>query len=163
MSKYILSVTVENNYGVLARVSSLFARRGFNIDSLTVSPTNNTQISKITIVVMGDENVLQQVLKQVSKLEEVIRVVHLVEDNSLCKELVLVKLKAENVATCSDISDVVSSFKARIIDIGVSSISVELSDIPSEVDCFIKTLNKFDIIDISRTGVTAIGRYNNPV
>ena len=92
MEKYILSVTVQNNAGVLARVSSLFGRRGYNIDSLTVSATTNPKISCMSIIVQGDHMVLEQIMKQLAKLEEVMRVVHLEEDSSCCSELVFVKL-----------------------------------------------------------------------
>ena len=95
MEKYILSVTVQNNAGVLARVSSLFGRRGYNIDSLTVSATTDPKISRMSIIVQGDEPILEQIIKQLLKLEEVQRVDHLQEDDSCCSELVFVKLRAE--------------------------------------------------------------------
>ena len=94
MEKYILSVTVQNNAGVLARVSSLFGRRGYNIDSLTVSATTDPKVSCMSIIVQGDHMVLEQIMKQLAKLEEVMRVVHLEEDSSCCSELVFVKLRA---------------------------------------------------------------------
>ena len=94
MEKYILSVLVKNNAGVLARISSLFGRRGFNIDSLTVSPTNNDTISRITIITRGDEKTLEQIIKQVSKLEETLWIEHLWEDECYCRELVFVKVLA---------------------------------------------------------------------
>ena len=96
MQKFILSVTVQNNAGVLARVSSLFGRRGYNIDSLTVSATTDPKISRMSIIVQGDRLILDQIIKQLLKLEEVIRVDHLLEDDSCCSELVFVKLRAES-------------------------------------------------------------------
>ena len=95
MEKYILSVIVQNNAGVLARVSSLFGRRGYNIDSLTVSATTDPKVSRMSIIVQGDEPILEQIIKQLLKLEEVMRVDHLQEEDSCCSELVFVKLRAE--------------------------------------------------------------------
>ena len=97
MEKYILSVTVQNNAGVLARVSSLFGRRGYNIDSLTVSATTDPKVSCMSIIVQGDHMVLEQIMKQLAKLEEVMHVVHLEEDSSCCSELVFVKLHTPDV------------------------------------------------------------------
>ena len=103
MQKYILSVIVQNNAGVLARVSSLFGRRGYNIDSLTVSATTDPKISRMSIIVQGDEPILEQIIKQLLKLEEVMRVDHLQEEDSCCSELVFVKLCAETGSVRDDI------------------------------------------------------------
>ena len=103
MEKYILSVTVQNNAGVLARVSSLFGRRGYNIDSLTVSATTDPKVSCMSIIVQGDHMVLEQIMKQLAKLEEVMHVVHLEEDSSCCSELVFVKLHTPDVSVRNDI------------------------------------------------------------
>ncbi len=106
MKKYILAVVVQNNAGVLARISSLFGRRGYNIESLTVSPTTNPRISRITIIVTGDEYILEQIIKQVSKLYETIRIEHLLEEKALCEELVFVKIEAEDPAMAESIREV---------------------------------------------------------
>jgi acetolactate synthase I/III small subunit len=125
MKKYILSIIVENNAGVLARVASLFGRRGYNIDSLTVSETNNPGTSNITLTVTGDENILEQIIKQVSKLEEVICVHHLAENNALTRELLLIKMEIDNVTRTSlrEISDI---YEAKIVDLAPRSMMIEL-------------------------------------
>ena len=114
MEKYILSVTVQNNAGVLARVSSLFGRRGYNIDSLTVSATTDPKVSCMSIIVQGDHMVLEQIMKQLAKLEEVMHVVHLEEDSSCCSELVFVKLHTPDVSVRSDIRQLCELYGARV-------------------------------------------------
>ena len=116
MQKFILSVTVQNNAGVLARVSSLFGRRGYNIDSLTVSATNDPRVSRMSIIVQGDEVILEQIIKQLDKLEEVMRVDHIEEHDSVCSELVFVKLHAQAPSTRDDIRQLCSLYEGRIVD-----------------------------------------------
>ena len=116
MEKYILSVTVQNNAGVLARVSSLFGRRGYNIDSLTVSATTDPKVSCMSIIVQGDHMVLEQIMKQLAKLEEVMHVVHLEEDSSCCSELVFVKLHTPDVSVRNDIRQLCDLYGARVVD-----------------------------------------------
>ena len=143
MQKYILSVTVQNNAGVLARVSSLFGRRGYNIDSLTVSATTDPKVSCMSIIVQGDHMVLEQIMKQLAKLEEVMHVVHLEEDSSCCSELVFVKLHTPDVSVRNDIRQ-------------QSEIIIELSEVPSRIDAFLDVISNFKILEMSRSGVTAI-------
>ncbi len=156
MKKYILSVIVQNNAGVLARVSSLFGRRGYNIDSLTVSATTDPRISRMSIVVTGDEAVLEQVLKQVSKLEEVIRVDHLQEDDSYCRELVFVKLQAETGGVRDSIRQIADLYGGHIVESGGGAIITELTEIPSRIDAFLDVISNFKVLEMCRSGVTAI-------
>ena len=156
MQKYILSVTVQNNAGVLARVSSLFGRRGYNIDSLTVSATTDPKISRRSIIVQGDEPILEQIIKQLLKLEEVMRVDHLQEDESCCSELVFVKLRAESGATRDDIRQLCGLYDAHIVETSDNAMIVELSDVPSRIDAFLDVVSNFEVIEMSRSGVTAI-------
>ena len=156
MQKYILSVTVQNNAGVLARVSSLFGRRGYNIDSLTVSATTDPKISRMSIIVQGDEPILEQIIKQLLKLEEVMRVDHLQEDESCCSELVFVKLRAESGSTRDDIRQLCGLYDAHIVETSDNAMIVELSDVPSRIDAFLDVVSNFEVIDMSRSGVTAI-------
>ena len=150
MEKYILSVTVQNNAGVLARVSSLFGRRGYNIDSLTVSATTDPKVSCMSIIVQGDHMVLEQIMKQLAKLEEVMHVVHLEEDSSCCSELVFVKLHTPDVSVRSDIRQLC------VVDTQESEIIIELSEVPSRIDAFLDVISNFKILEMSRSGVTAI-------
>ena len=152
MQKYILSVTVQNNAGVLARVSSLFGRRGYNIDSLTTDP----KISRMSIIVQGDEPILEQIIKQLLKLEEVMRVDHLQEDESCCSELVFVKLRAESGSTRDDIRQLCGLYDAHIVETSDNAMIVELSDVPSRIDAFLDVVSNFEVIEMSRSGVTAI-------
>lgn len=156
MKKYILSLLVKNNFGVLARISSLFARRGYNIHSLTVSPTNDSTVSKITVVVMGDDEVVEKVLKQVSKLEETLEVKQIEEFSSFCKELVLLKLATKNLAVCSKVSKIADDFHAKLLYVTPEYMTVELTDVPSKVDSFLDELNGFEFLEMGRTGVTAL-------
>lgn len=156
MEKYILSVTVQNNAGVLARVSSLFGRRGYNIDSLTVSATTDPKISRMSIIVQGDEPILEQIIKQLLKLEEVQRVDHLQEDASCCSELVFVKLRAENGNERDAIRQLCDLYDAHIFESTEQSMIVELSEVPSRIDAFLNVISNFEIVEMSRSGVTAI-------
>ena len=150
MQKFILSVTVQNNAGVLARVSSLFGRRGYNIDSLTVSATNDPRVSRMSIIVQGDEVILEQIIKQLDKLEEVMRVDHIEEHDSVCSELVFVKLHAQAPSTRDDIRQLCSLYEDDLI--------VELANVPSRIDAFLDVISNFEIVEMSRSGVTAIRR-----
>ena len=154
MQKFILSVTVQNNAGVLARVSSLFGRRGYNIDSLTVSATNDPRVSRMSIIVQGDE----VILKQLDKLEEVMRVDHIEEHDSVCSELVFVKLHAQAPSTRDDIRQLCSLYEGRIVDSTEDELIVELANVPSRIDAFLDVISNFEIVEMSRSGVTAIRR-----
>ena len=156
MEKYILSVTVQNNAGVLARVSSLFGRRGYNIDSLTVSATTDPKISRMSIIVQGDEPILEQIMKQLSKLEEVICVDHLQEEDSCCSELVFVKLRAESGSERDAIRQLCELYDAHIVESTEQSMIVELSEVPSRIDAFLDVISNFEVLEMSRSGVTAI-------
>ena len=156
MDKYILSVIVQNNAGVLARVSSLFGRRGYNIDSLTVSATTDPKISRMSIIVQGDEPILEQIIKQLLKLEEVQRVDHLQEDDSCCSELVFVKLHAENGSERDAIRQLCDLYDAHIVESTEQSMIVELSEVPSRIDAFLDVVSNFEVMEMSRSGVTAI-------
>ena len=156
MQKYILSVTVQNNAGVLARVSSLFGRRGYNIDSLTVSATTDPKVSRMSIIVQGDEPILEQIIKQLLKLEEVMRVDHLEEESSCCSELVFVKLRAQTADVRDSIRQLCSLYSANIIASTDETLIVELTEVPSRIDAFLDVISNFEIVQMSRSGVTAI-------
>lgn len=156
MQKYILSVTVQNNAGVLARVSSLFGRRGYNIDSLTVSATTNPKISRMSIIVQGDEPILEQIMKQLFKLEEVINVEHLHEDASCCSELVFVKLQAESGEDRDAIRQLCDLYGAEIVVSDAHDMIAKVSDVPSRIDAFLDVVSNFAILEMCRSGVTAI-------
>ncbi len=156
-NKQVLSILVDNHSGVLARVSSLFCQRGFNIDSLTVSNTDNPEISRITIVTEGDNQVLEQIIKQTKKLEETRNVVHLRNDESLFRELLLVKIAADHRVR-REICGICEIYRAKIVDLNVSSLIVELTGSPSKIDGFMEMMKEYDILEMCRTGVTALAR-----
>lgn len=156
MQKYILSVVVKNNAGVLARVSSLFGRRGFNIDSLTVSATIDPNISRMSIIVTGDEATLEQIIKQLSKLEEALEVEQLWEDDSYCRELVFVKVMAETADVRENIREIAEVYNANIVESTHSAIIVELTEVPSRIDAFLNVISNFQVVESCRSGVTAM-------
>lgn len=155
--KKILSVLVENHAGVLARVSSLFCRRGYNIDSLTVSTTDNPDISRITIGVKVESNEdLQQIIKQTQKLQETKKVLLLVED-SIKRELLLVKVKADE-QNRGYIREIAEIYKSKIVDLSAGSMVLELTGAPDKIDGFLKVLSDYEILEMCRTGITALER-----
>jgi acetolactate synthase-1/3 small subunit len=154
---HTLSVLVENKPGVLARVSSLFSRRGFNIDSLAVGPTEHAEISRMTIVVNVEESPLEQVTKQLNKLIEVIKIVELDDRESIERELLLVKVKAD-VETRSQVLDVVQLFKARVVDVATEAITLEVTGNSDKLADFLRVLEPFGIRELVQSGLVAIGR-----
>lgn len=155
MEKYIISALVQNNSGVLARVSSLFGRRGFNIYSLTVSPTVDERISRITIVVIGDEYTLEQVLKQMQKLEECIEVAHIDEEDAFCRELALIKIAGDE-SVRESVREVCALYHAEVVDSSSESIIIRINGTPSTINTFLSIIQSFNIIESSRTGITAV-------
>jgi acetolactate synthase-1/3 small subunit len=153
--KQTISILVENHAGVLSRVSGLFARRGFNIDSLAVGITDNPAISRITIVVDGDDYVLEQVEKQLNKLIDVIKVRELGPVTSIQRETMLIKVKA-SAKTRGDILDVVRVTGAKICDVSTKTITVELCDSPDRLEILQQLLTPFGVEEIVRTGAIAI-------
>ena len=158
MQKYIVSVLVKNHAGVLARVASLFGRRAFNIDSLTVSATTDPSISRMSIIVAGDEKILEQVMKQVSKLYEVLWVEQLWEEDSYCKELVFVKLSTPDGLSRDAIREVAEVYNANVVEAVGNAMIVELTEVPSRIDAFLDVIPNLDVIEMCRSGVTAMIR-----
>ena len=159
--KHIISVVVRNNSGVLARVSSLFGRRGFNIDSLSVSATDDPLISRITVVVNGDDNALEQVVKQTAKLVDTISVTALREENTVARELLLVKI-IFNAIIDKDVVSLCDRFGSMILDITDGSMIIELTGTTYKIDEFMSELmnhaTTFRISKVCRTGITAMER-----
>lgn len=158
MQKYIVSVLVKNHAGVLARVASLFGRRAFNIDSLTVSATTDPSVSRMSIIVAGDEKILEQVMKQVSRLYEVLWVEQLWEEDSYCKELVFVKLSTPDGLSRDAIREVAEVYNANVVETVGNAMIVELTEVPSRIDAFLDVISNFDVIEMCRSGVTAMIR-----
>lgn len=157
MNKHTLAVTVENRPGVLTRVTTLIRRRGYNIDSLTVGTTEDPGISRMTIVVEGDDTVIEQVSKQLYKLVDVIKVVDITHEGLVDRELVLIKVKADNNVR-ADIVQLVDIFRARIVDIGRTSLIVEATGDRRKIDALEDSFRPFGIIELVRTGKVAMVR-----
>jgi len=155
--KHTLAVLVENKSGVLSRVASLFSRRGYNIDSLAVGVTEDPDVSRITIVVHGDDHVLEQVTKQLNKLVDVIKVSDLGSDDTVERELALIKVTADsdNRAEIIQIADI---FRARIIDVAPKSMTIEVTGDEAKVEAIEKLLRQFGIKEMVRTGKIAMVR-----
>lgn len=162
MERHVLSVLVRNSSGVLTRVSGLFARRGFNIDSLTVGRTENPEISRMTISLNGNEDILEQFIKQLNKLEDVLRVLELKSDNSVYRELVLIKVKA-NAEERAAINEVVRIFRSKVIDISTDTLTIELTGDDSKINALIKLMEEYEIKELVRTGICALERGSNDI
>jgi acetolactate synthase I/III small subunit len=155
--KHTLAVLVENKSGVLSRVASLFSRRGYNIDSLAVGVTEDPEISRMTIVVHGDDHVLEQVTKQLNKLVDVIKVSDIGGDDAVERELALIKVSAD-VSNRAEIIQIANIFRARIVDVAPKSMTVEVTGDEGKIDAIEKLLRQFGIKEMARTGKIALVR-----
>jgi len=158
--KTTLSVLVENHPGVLFRIAGLFSRRGFNIDSLAVGTTENPDISRITIVVEGDQYIVEQVKKQLNKLVDVIKVSKISPEDSVARELILIKVDAEPQVR-SEIIHIAEIFRANIVDVSRKSMTIELTGDKDKVRAFEELLKPFGIKELVRTGIIAVNRGTN--
>jgi acetolactate synthase I/III small subunit len=154
----VISILVENKPGVLHMISNLFRRRNFNIESITVGPTVEKDIARMTITVNEDEKIIEQVVKQVAKQIDVLKVAELEQGNFVMRELSLVKVKVKNAKERSDIINFVNVFRCRIIDVSTGSITVEITGAPDKIDAFLNLMKAFGIIELARTGITALSR-----
>ena len=159
--KHTISALVENHFGVLCRISGLFSSRGFNIDSLSVGETEDPSISRMTIVVRGDDRVLEQVVKQLNRLVDVIRVIDITQGQFVERELALIKGKADPT-TRSEIIQIAEIFRAGIVDACTSSITIEATGKEDKIVAMINMLKGFGIKEIARTGTVALLRDSQP-
>ena len=157
MQKRILSLLVDNTAGVLSRIAGLFSRRGYNIDSLTVGVTADERYSRMTVVCSGDSMILEQITKQLAKLVDVRDIKVLEPDNSVSRELVLVKVAARPEQR-EGISSIANIFRAKTIDVGVDSLIIELTGTESKIEAFFKLLGDYEILELARTGMTGLSR-----
>jgi acetolactate synthase-1/3 small subunit len=154
----VVSAIVENKPGVLHSVSNLFRRRNFNIDSITVGATEEPDLSRITITVTADEKTLDQVVKQLDKLVDVVGVAELEHDSIVTRELALVKVNVPSVEERSDIITCVQVFRGRVVDVSPDSLMVEITGTSDKIDAFLTLMKTFGIIELARTGITALSR-----
>ena len=153
----VISILVDNQANVLTRVSSLFGRRGFNIDSLTVSATNDPGLSRITVVFTGTEQGLHQIITQTAKLEVVKKIFTLDEHDSIYRELLLMKVKADKTER-SAIKEIVEIYRGRIVDLSKNSLIIEITGDSNKLDAFMDMMSCHEIAEVCRTGITGIGR-----
>lgn len=158
MTWRIISALVENKPGVLFRVSNMFRARGFNIESLSVGPTEAQDLSRITITINSDEHTTEQLVKQLKKIIDVVDVIKLPLDNSVYRELALIKLKAEDPTTRLEIINLVNVFRGKVVDISKRSMMVEITGTPDKIDAFKALVEHYGIIQLARTGVCALPR-----
>ncbi|MCU1686241.1 MAG: ilvH [Amycolatopsis sp.] len=157
MTSHTLSVLVENKPGVLARVAGLFSRRGFNIESLAVGPTENPEVSRMTIVVAVDELPLEQVTKQLNKLINVIKIVELEKSTAVQRELLLVKVRADNTVR-SQVLETVQLFRAKVVDVSPEAVTVEATGTSDKIGALLRMLEPYGIRELVQSGMVAVGR-----
>ncbi|GAA6492445.1 MAG TPA: acetolactate synthase small subunit [Candidatus Bariatricus faecipullorum] len=157
MRKQTYSLLVYNNPGLLSRLSGLFSRRGYNIESITAGTTADPRFTRITIVASGDELILSQIEKQVRKLEDVIEIKLLRPEDSVCRELIMVKIKA-NASQRAEIISVADIFRAKVVDVEKECLMVELTGTQSKLEAFLELLDGYEILELARTGLTGLRR-----
>jgi acetolactate synthase-1/3 small subunit len=162
MSRHTLSVLVEDQPGVLARISALFSRRGFNIDSLAVGPTEIPGISRMTIVVNVEELPLEQVTKQLNKLVNVLKIVELDQDSAVQRELLLVKVKAD-IETRTHVIETVELFRAKVVDVAVDTVTIEATGSRDKLEALLRVLEPFGIKELVQSGMVAVGRGSRSI
>lgn len=156
MNKFVIAVYVENKFGVLTRVTSMFTRRGFNIDALTVGETESPEYSRITISLSGDGYAREQLINQLRKLYNV-KKVEVLEDDSIKRELMLIKVRNTS-ETRGDVLSAVEVYRAKVIDYSVDEMCIEITGDPSKIDAFVKLMIPYGVLEMCRTGIVALER-----
>jgi acetolactate synthase-1/3 small subunit len=162
MSKHTLSILVENKPGILARIAALFARRGFNIDSLAVGPTEHPSVSRMTVVVDVEDQPLEQVTKQLNKLINVLKIVELDPGQAVQRELLLLKVRADRESR-SHILETVQLFRAKVVDVAADAVTIEATGSAEKLDALLRVLEPFGIRELVQSGVVAVGRGSRSI
>jgi len=155
--RHTISILVENTFGALTRVAGMFSGRGYNIDSLNVAPTHNPEVSRMTIVTRGDDDTLEQVVRQLEKLVNVIEITDFREHEYIDRELVLVKVKVSG-KTRAEVMQITDIFRAKIVDVQAKSMTIEVTGNENKVEKFIHLMGNFGILNLTRTGKVALPR-----
>jgi acetolactate synthase-1/3 small subunit len=155
---HIISIIVEHKPGVLYTVSNLFRRRGFNIDNITVGAAEEVGLARMTIMVKGDDRTIEQVVKQLNKLVDVLKVTRLNPANIVTRELALIKVNAPNTKARSDIINYADIFRARVVDVSYESLTMEITGTSEKIDALIGLMKPFGVKEVARTGITALSR-----
>ena len=154
----VIAALVENKPGVLHSVANMFRRRDFNIESITVGHTEQKGVTRMTITVTGDEKTLEQVVKQMNKLIDVIKVTRLEPENIVTRELALIKVNAPDSKTRSDIINCVEVFRGRVVDVSPDTLAIEITGTPDKLDAFLNLMKTYGVMELARTGLTALSR-----
>jgi acetolactate synthase-1/3 small subunit len=154
----VIAALVENKPGVLHSVSNMFRRRGFNIESITVGRTEQEDLSRMTITVKGDEKTLEQIVKQMNKLIDVVKVSQLEPENIVTRELALVKVNVPDTRDRSDVINCVEVFRGRVVDVSPEALTIEITGTPDKIDAFLNLMRTYGIMELARTGLTALSR-----
>ena len=162
MKTQVFSLLVNDNAGLLSRVAGLFSRRGYNIDSITSGRTMSKGISRITVVATGDVQILTQIEKQLAKLEDVLDIKILKDGESVCRELIMVKIKA-NASQRAEVISIADIFRAKIVDVEAESLMLEMTGNISKVEAFLNLLSGYEILELARTGITGLARGSEGV
>ncbi|SHJ24775.1 acetolactate synthase small subunit [Hespellia stercorisuis] len=157
MRRQVYSLIVDNNPGVLSRIAGLFSRRGYSIDSITAGKTADPRFTRITVVSSGDELILSQIEKQVRKLEDVVEIKLLKDDDAVYRELIMVKIRA-NATQRAEIVSVADIFRAKVVDVEKESLMIELTGNQSKLEAFLNLLDGYEILELARTGITGLAR-----
>jgi len=156
--RHVISILMENEAGALSRVAGLFSARGYNIESLTVAPTEDKSLSRMTLVTRGNNNVIEQIMKQLNKLIDVVKVKDLSEIDHVEREMMFIKILAENMDACGSIKRMVDIFRARIIDVKSKTFTVEVTGNSEKINAFIEAVNDHTILELVRSGSIGISR-----
>lgn len=162
MRRQVYSLLVDNNPGVLSRIAGLFSRRGYSIDSITAGMTADPRFTRITVVSSGDELILSQIEKQVRKLEDVREIKLLKDDESVYRELIMVKVRA-NAQQRTEVISVADIFRAKIVDVEKESLMIELTGNQSKLEAFLNLLDGYEILELARTGITGLARGSKDI
>jgi acetolactate synthase-1/3 small subunit len=154
----VIAALVENKPGVLHSISNMFRRRDFNIESITVGRTEQEDLSRMTITVKGDEKTLEQVVKQMNKLIDVVKVSRLEPENIVTRELALIKVNIPDNKSRSDVINCVDVFRGRVVDVAPETLTIEITGTPDKIDAFLNLMRTYGIMELARTGLTALSR-----
>jgi len=159
----VIAALVEHKPGVLHSVANMFRRRGFNIESISVGPAEERGLARMTITVNGDERTIEQVVKQLNKLIEVVKVSRLDPENIVTREMALIKINVPDTKTRSDIINCVDVFRGHVVDVSPETLMIEITGGPDKIDAFLNLMKTFGIIEVARTGMTALSRGSTSI